>query len=281
MLAAAPTAAPAQPLVCDAIRYGESATQAARRITGDARNTYQTWFHIVNPSSRSVPKSQYDRVRAGWRACVPTSAIARRASSNAGHLASPEAIRTIAASARPVAVDAPPRVNPAGSLVRAGERRQSSASSIVRAIGAVDLTVMWLGAAMVVPLFGWRILDDHLARQRTRSIVMRHFAERFIDEFERPLARYQGAERPLRARLRCRPRRGRFDILLAPSRGRRYPNLSDHKKNVEYDVARVLKVLGDESVVSGPLSMHAGWVVVPFHLTGGPKQTGVTCISSL
>jgi hypothetical protein len=46
-------------------------------------------------------------------------------------------------------------------------------------------------------------------------------------------------ERPVRSRLRCGARLGRFDILLAPGEGRRYPNLSDHKKNVEYDVARV------------------------------------------
>ena len=47
-----------------AIRRGESATQAARRVTGNGRNAYQAWFQIMNPSSRFVPKSQYNRIRA-------------------------------------------------------------------------------------------------------------------------------------------------------------------------------------------------------------------------
>ena len=48
--------------------------------------------------------------------------------------------------------------------------------------------------------------------------------------------------RPVRSALRCNVRRSRFDVLLAPGQGRRYPNLMDHKKNVEYDVARVMDI---------------------------------------
>src|SRR5262245_46675226 len=44
MLAAAPTHAFAESLVCHPIQRGESATHVARRITGDSRNTYQAWF---------------------------------------------------------------------------------------------------------------------------------------------------------------------------------------------------------------------------------------------
>src|SRR6185503_12300802 len=47
---------------------------------------------------------------------------------------------------------------------------------IMRAIGGFDFTMVWLGAAMVVPWVGWRILDDHLVRKKTRTIVMQHFA---------------------------------------------------------------------------------------------------------
>ena len=83
----------------------------------------------------------------------------------------------------------------------------------------------------------------------------------------------------MRLRFRCGARLGRFDILRAPGEGRRYPNLSDHKKNVEYDVARVMHVLADDSFVSGPPYTHAGWIV-PFRFTAGPKQSGVSCISS-
>jgi hypothetical protein len=129
--------------------------------------------------------------------------------------------------------------------------------------------MVWLGAAMVVPWVGWRILDDHLVRKKTRTIVMQHFATRFVQEFERPLV-WSDAERPLRSRVRYSARRGRLDILLAPGKGRRYPNLSDHKKNMEYDVARVVQALADQSFVNGTPYTQAGWVVVPFQFKTGP-----------
>jgi hypothetical protein len=134
---------------------------------------------------------------------------------------------------------------------------------------------------MVVPWFGWRIVDDHLARRKTVSIVVQSFAQRFVDEFERPLLRYDVADCPVRSSLSLGARRGRFSILLAPGEGRRYPNLSDHKKNVEYDVARVMHVLGDDSFVSGAPYTKAGWIVVPFQFMADRKPSGVTCISSL
>jgi hypothetical protein len=85
----------------------------------------------------------------------------------------------------------------------------------------------------------------------------------------------------VRAQLRLRPRRSRLEILLAPGNGRRYPNLSDHKKNVEYDVARVVHALADQSFVNGTPYTQAGWVVVPFQFKTLSKTSGVTCISSL
>ena len=88
MLEALPTDAFAQSRVCDAIRRGESATQAARRMTGNGWNAYQAWFEIMNASSKFVPKSQYDRIHAGWRACVVTPAT-RSLSSNANHVDDP------------------------------------------------------------------------------------------------------------------------------------------------------------------------------------------------
>src|SRR4029453_7607070 len=89
MLEALPTDAFAQSPVCHAIRRGESAAQAARRMTGNGRNAYQAWFQIMNASSRFVPKSQYDRIHAGWRACVVPAIRIR--SSNANHVDEPEA----------------------------------------------------------------------------------------------------------------------------------------------------------------------------------------------
>jgi hypothetical protein len=144
-----------------------------------------------------------------------------------------------------------------------------------------DLTMLWLCAAIVVPWFGWRMIDEYLARRKTASIITHYFVRRFVEEFERPLVRYDAGERPVRSRVRFGVRRGRFRILLAPGEGRRYPNLFDHKKNVEYDVARVMRVLADDSFVSGAPYTKAGWIVVPFQFTTEPKRSGVTCISSL
>jgi hypothetical protein len=279
ILGASPTDAFAQPSVCRPIRRGESATQAARRVTGNGQNVYQQWFQIMNLSSRFVPKSQYNRIRAGWRACVVNPAV-RSVASNANHVEEPEAADVPEAphgSSVPAALAAPTTLASAD----AGETSQPGASEILRRLGGGDLTILWVCAAMVVPWFGWRIVDDHLARRKTVSIVVQSFAQRFVDEFERPLLRYDVAERPVRSSLRLGARRGRFSILLAPGEGRRYPNLSDHKKNVEYDVARVMHVLGDDSFVSGAPYTKAGWIVVPFQFMADRKPSGVTCISSL
>ena len=85
----------------------------------------------------------------------------------------------------------------------------------------------------------------------------------------------------MRAQLRVSPYRARLEICLAPGSGRRYPNLSDHRKNVEYDVGRVLSTIADESFVCGRLRMREEWVVVPFRFRARLKQRGVRCISSL
>jgi hypothetical protein len=281
MLAAAPTASLAQPPVCHAIRRGESATEVARRLTGDGWNAYRASFQIMNAASRFVPKSQYDRIRAGWRACVVDTAAVRRPLD--GEPVASDAVAASDRSPRP-AVDAlASRAVPASAeVLDAGtDGPPAFAWQILHAFAAADLTIVWLSTAMVVPWLGWRVLDGYMARRQTARIVTRHFASRFIHEFERPLLRFHSADHAVRSRIRMGARPGRFDILLAPAEGRRYPNLSDHRKNVEYDVARVLDALGDASFVSGPLHTHADWVVVPFQLKRGPKKTGATCISSL
>jgi hypothetical protein len=274
ILAASPVAGAAQSFVCHPLRAGESAAQVARRITGQSRNTGQAWFQIMNASSKFVPKSQYDRVRTGWKACIPETAV-ERASSASDQVRSIELLDAFQAPDAPGAEALATRT----ALVRANDTPQSAEPGFIRTIGARDLTIVWLGAVMAVSWAGWRVFDGYSARRKTATIVMKHFAARFVHEFERPLIRYDAAERAVRSGLR-RTRRGRFDILLAPGNGRRYPNLSDHKKNVEYDVARVMRLLADESFVSGPVYTQAGWVVVPFQTKAGRKPAGVTCVSS-
>jgi hypothetical protein len=286
LLTAAPPAAFAQSLVCHEIRRGESAIQAARRVTGDSRNAYQSWFQIRNASSRFIPKSQYNTIRAGWDACVLRHAQRAPARRDAELAVSRSDVPgTSAASMASAALSTPVlAAEPAVLVTRrhAGDADETSSSLAIwmlRPIAGLDLTMLWLAAAMVVPWMGWRLLDDRLARNRTATIVMRQFATRFVQEFERPLM-WSDADRPIRARVRYSAWRGRLDILLTPGDGRRYPNLADHKKNVEYDVARVMRAVGDASFVNGALSTQAGWVVVPLQFKTGPKS-GVTCISSL
>ena len=40
----------------------------------------------------------------------------------------------------------------------------------------------------------------------------------------------------------------------------------DHKRNVEYDVKRVMRVVGTHVVVSGRLRAAGRWVVVPIRV---------------
>jgi hypothetical protein len=91
---------------------------------------------------------------------------------------------------------------------------------------------------------------------------MTRFGERFVREFEEPLMRPGSGDRALASRLRLRPDRRRLDILLAPRGRRTYPNLSDHRKNVEYDVGRVLQLLKDEPFVVERLSEQGRCVIV-------------------
>ena len=268
----APSAADAQSLNCYRVRPGESAEQLSRRLTGDGANVYQPWFELVDASSRVVPKSQYDRIEFGWRACLPPPREDR---------------------ANPRQADALVAVNQSTP-----EPRVQATASRVDLVGAEDLALLWLGNArdligstgldpgkvwigvmVVLALVGWKAVDGYASRRRTVVIVMGHFAHRFVREFERPLIQ-QPTEAPLRSRLRLKPARGRLEILLAPGPGRRYPNLSDHRKNVEYDVARVVRSVADVSFVPDRIYTQAGWVVVPFRFDANRKPTGVPCISS-
>ena len=62
-------------------------------------------------------------------------------------------------------------------------------------------------------------------------------------------------------RLRFVRRTQELEIFMAPGAGHRYPNLTDHKKNVEYDIARVMGVLGNYAL-SKPPRAQGKWVVV-------------------
>jgi hypothetical protein len=268
-LAAGPSAAFAESFACYPFQRGDTASRLAKRITGAASNKYQPWFDIVDRSGRSVPKSQYDRVRYGWRACVREKTVEGRPL---------EAGRVVAGE---VARHAEPAVSPpSANASRTIEAVFRPSLVALRASLNVDPTHISLGAAVVGPALGFLILGGYVRRRNAARIFMSQFAYLFVREFERPLV-HDAAQPAMRVQLRVSPYRARLEICLAPGNGRRYPNLSDHRKNVEYDVDRVLSALADESFVCGRLRMREGWVVVPFRFSARLKQRGVRCISSL
>ena len=268
-LAAGPSSAFAESLACYPVQRGDTASRLAKRITGDASNKYQPWFNIVNLSARAVPKSQYDRVRSGWRACI-LGTMVESGPREESRVAANEVVRPAEPAVSPPSADASPTV------------QDVIGPSVLALRTSLDVVPahIWLGAAVVVPALGFLMLGGYVRRRDADRVFMWQFAYLFVREFERPLLRY--AEEPaMKARLRASPYRSRMEICLAPGNGRRYPNLTDHRKNVDYDVARVLSALADESFVCGRLRMRDGWVVIPFRFNARLKQRGVRCISSL
>ena len=122
---------------------------------------------------------------------------------------------------------------------------------------------------MTAIVLAWWIAAYSRGR-RAALTAMTVFGERFVREFERPLMRRGSSDRGVHAQLRLKPYRKRLDIRLAPHQGRTYPNLSDHRRNVEYDVGRVLRLLNDERFVGERLSGRGRWVIVRCRFTGDP-----------
>jgi len=142
-----------------------------------------------------------------------------------------------------------------------------------RARGLDSNLVLW-GLLVVLIAVMTHGATEYLEDRATAIGAMRRFGERFVQEFERPLIRPGPGDRPIQSRLRFIPHRARLDVLLAPNAGRRYPNLADHKKNVEYDVVRVAELLGKYPFVAGRVYARGRWVVVPFQLTTEHRQAG-------
>ena len=112
----------------------------------------------------------------------------------------------------------------------------------------IDPLFFRYGAAGLILVAGLLAFLVTLQILNERQIIlnrMKEFGERFVSEFEAPLFRYPARRpnvrdgHPVRSRLRFSLRRERMEILLAPLNGRTYPNLSDHRKNLEYDIERV------------------------------------------
>jgi hypothetical protein len=228
---------------CYLIGPGETAASLALRLTGDAAHRHQPWFQIVDPvASRVIRKAEYSRIFPGWHVCVAEGRITselRRVQERPQEVASP---------VQPASADVAPKL----------------------ALGR--FTVIWSGAALLLAsLVVWRTAAGYSNGRRTVRTIMTAFGERFVLEFERPLMRRGSNERALESRLRFKLRQRRLDILLAPRGRRRYPNLSDHSMNVEYDVGRVLQRLRDERFVTERLFARGRWVIVRCRMRRGPE----------
>jgi len=204
ILTAAPGHVTAQQFVCYPIRPGETAAQIALRLTGSAEHRHDPRFRIIAPQSSSViPRVRYNMVRPGWLACLAAAPI--------------EPPPTHLNSDRPAYVQALPAM-----------------PSFSQGPAVIDLArvAWWAALGLLIGLLGWPLVERGSPKTQATIAQMKHFGDMFIREFERPLVEDGRSERPIKFRLRCMPHRERLDILIAPNGGRRYPNLSDHRRNV-------------------------------------------------
>ena len=251
LLCATPAGAEAQQFVCWPIVRGDTASRLARQLTGDAAAVYTAAFQIRDPArGMFVPKSHYRRLSTGWQACV-----AREPARS-----TPVAYVPFIDSLSP-----PIRATPLPVL--------STASMAVPDASKYDVvSAAKIAAAIVLILLLGVAAADSLI-PRPVPPVMRRAGETFVSAFARPLIDSSSSDPPIHARLRFVRRRQQLEIAMAPGAGRRYPNLVDHKSNVEYDVNRVMRLLGPHFVVSDRLRATGKWVVVPIRLAD-QKQAG-------
>jgi len=133
------------------------------------------------------------------------------------------------------------------------------------------LFIAKVGSAGLLILLACIVVGSSLA-PRPIPPVMQRAGQEFVVAFAEPLIDSSSGVPPIRARLRF-IRHQQLEISIAPGFGRRYPNLIDHKSNVEYDVARVMQTLGPHFVVSDRLRAAGMWVIVRIRLAD-LKQTG-------
>ena len=138
----------------------------------------------------------------------------------------------------------------------------------------LDLFV-WCVFGVAAVLF-WITADSYFSQRQRTVRAMTEYGEQFLREFKSPLIDPVLNVAPIRSRVRVSPDDGRLEICLAPAGGSRYPNLSDHKENVAYDVGRIVRSLRNPSFVCRPMYAKGAWVVVPFQFHGSPNKEGTS-----
>ena len=125
----------------------------------------------------------------------------------------------------------------------------------------------WLTLLAMTPVMAWVVFQTVVYRSGTVARTLETFAADFIREFERPLIDERTHQSALHSEISVSPRMRSMEVRLAPAGGRRYPNLEDHRSNVEYDIHRVLTLLDDRRFSCGPIRSHGPWIAFPFRLT--------------
>jgi hypothetical protein len=261
-LCAAPPFAEGQQFVCSPIRPGDTPSGLARRLTGNSAAAYSPAFQVRDPVRQLfVPKSRYGHLSTRWQACV---AIA----------AQPTAHLAFAPVVAPPAPAVSPPIVPAGPTITSAPLALASALPVPplshESHGDFAFTATMFSAAVLMVLI-YAAVD--LRRPHPIPPVIQHAGEQFVIAFARPLIDPSSSVPPIQVRLQFIRRVQQLEICIAPGAGRRYPNLVDHKRNVEYDVDRVMRALGNQVVMSDRLRAAGKWVVVPIRLAD-VKQTG-------
>jgi hypothetical protein len=276
LLCAAPPVADAQQFVCRPIVRGDTPSRLARQLTGKPAAVYSLAFQIRDPVRQMfVPKSQYRRgLDPHWQACVAQGPV------KSLPLAYAPDVALAASAVAPVEPDitsTPLPVEPAPLA------STSSAEPAITSLMLPDpappggsqehfVFVATISSAALLMLLIAAVVGGTLAA-RPIPPVMQRAGEEFVAAFARPLTDSSTGVPAIRARLRFIHRARQLEISIAPGVGRRYPNLVDHKSNVEYDVTRVMRILGPHFVVSDRLRAAGMWVVVRIRLAD-LKETG-------
>lgn len=137
-------------------------------------------------------------------------------------------------------------------------------SSAVWSVPGGDWWILALLSSAAAGVFF--VLQSSMDRRKAGSMALQAFGAAFVREFERPLLDERSPGPAVQSELALSRDQRSLEVLLAPADGRRYPNLADHRTNVEYDVERVMSAINDRRFTRGPLRTRGSWVAVPVRL---------------
>jgi hypothetical protein len=158
------------------------------------------------------------------------------------------------------------------SHVRAPAPAPAAAPAQPAAIQYDVLFAVKFGAAVSLMLLMISAVAGYAAG-RPMPPALQRAGQDFLTAFATPLVDPTSAVPPIAGHLRFIRRTNQLQVCIAPHGGRRYPNLSDHQKNVAYDVQRVIRIMGTHRIVCDRLHAEGQWVIVSIRLTE-PEQAG-------